>query len=237
MPHFDWSTFVRIIGAIAFVAAGYLAYDDGVLFLQIHIAVLVFMGVIFIRDINILSIIIIIGAANVCASLLYPIIMQSDNQSTLKILTYGLMCFTLFKLKTETHRLSISATIGLCIAAELYWLVTDYNAPKIYLSVLLININVLVRYFMFQRVFIVSKYFPKQYRSLDLDMTIYDVVWYYVLLHMFVLFEYGVRHILKVQIQIVYDLSSYIFHGLTTFLVLLILVQGYKIIRYEWFKA
>jgi hypothetical protein len=237
MPHFDWSNFVKIIGAIAFVAAEFLAYDDVVLFLKIHIAVLVFMGVIFIRDINVLSIIIIIGAANVCASLLYPIIMESDYQAALKLLTYGLICFTLFKLKTETHRLSISVAVGLCIAAELYWLVTDYNAPKIYLSVLLININVLVRYFMFQRVFIVSKYFPKQYRSLDLDMTIHDVVWYYVLLHMLVLLEYGVRHILKVQIQIVYDLSSYIFHGLTTFLVLLILVQGYKIIRYEWFKA
>lgn len=237
MNYVDWSKLVKIVGAIGFVAVGFLTYGDGVLFEQIYIALLVFMAVVFIRDINIVSIIFISAAANLSSKFLYPVFLESDYQTLLKIMVYGAIALTLLRFKTEAHRKSVAGVVGLCIAAEIYWIATDYNAPYIYWNVLLININILVRYFLFQRVFIVSKYFPKRYRSLDLDITLHDLVWYFMLLHMAILIEYLVRHILDVQITTIYYASPYIFHGLTTFSVLLILFQGYKVIRYEWFKA
>jgi hypothetical protein len=149
----DGSKLVKIVGAIGFVAAGFLTYGDGVLFEQIYIALLVFMAVVFIRDINIVSIIFISAAANLSSKFLYPVFLESDYQTLLKILVYGAIALTLLRFKTEAHRKSVAGFVGLCVAAEIYWIATDYNAPYIYWNVLLININILVRYFLFQRVF------------------------------------------------------------------------------------
>jgi hypothetical protein len=217
--------------------AGFLTFGDGLLFEKIYIALLVFMAVIFIRDINIVSIIVISAIANLSSELLYFIVFDSEYQIATKLMVYVAICITLFKLKTEEFRIIISVVIGLCIAAEMYWIYTGYDAPSIYWYVLLININLAVRFFLFSRVFITSKYFPKRYRSLDLDISLHSLVWYYILVHMAVLIEYLVRRIFDVSFAEIYYAAPYVFHGLTTYSALLIMFQGYKIIRYEWFKA
>jgi hypothetical protein len=178
MNFINWTKLVQFVGKIVFIMAGFLTFGDALLFEKIYIALLVFMAVIFIRDINIVSIIVISAIANLSSELLYFIVFDFEYQITPKLMVYVAICITLFKLKTEEFRIIISVVIGLCIAAEMYWIYTGYDAPSIYWYVLLININLAVRFFLFSRVFITSKY------------------------------------------------SS-----------LLIMFQGYKIIRYEWFKA
>lgn len=232
----DWSSIAKFVGAATFVAAGYLTYGEGLLFQKIYIAFLVFVALLFIRDINVVSVILILGIANLSSEIFYPIT-TFDSQTFVKIAVYSSVSYTLYWLKSEEYRLTIAIVIALCIAAEVYWHIINYAAPLIYWYVLLININILVRYFLFSRVFIISRYFPLKYRSLDLDITLYNLAWYYILVHMAVILEYFARHIFDIPVDSIYYLAPYIFHGLTTYSALLILAQGYKIIRKEWFKA
>lgn len=235
---FNWLKLVKVIGTIVFVAAGVLAYGNDILFERIYLALLVFLAIIFIKEINILSVIVITTAANLCFMFLYPILGQTDHlQMPLSLLTYTAIIFTLYKLKTEDKRQPIALVVILCIAAELYWLATGYQAPNIYWYVFIININVLTRHFLFQRCFIMSKYFPRHYRSLDLDYSLHKICWYYNIIHIAVILEYFVRHILGFsQMTVIYEASIYLLHALTTYSVLLILVQSYAIIRKEWQK-
>lgn len=235
---FSWSKLAKIVGAITFVGAGFYAYGDGILFEQIYIAVLVFMAVLFVKDINVVSVIMITTLANLCFMFLYPALTGAEYQILLKVATYSAIGYTLYRLRTEEHRFKIATVIGLCVIAELYWLITGYPAPVIHWYVFVININILMRYFLFQRFFIMSKYFPKHYRSLDLDLSLYELGWYYNIVHIAVIFEYFVRHVFGQKDETtVYYAAPYIFHAITTYSVLLILVQGYSIMRYRWFKT
>ncbi|MEM9103959.1 MAG: hypothetical protein AAGB12_16750 [Pseudomonadota bacterium] len=227
----------KIIGAIIFVAAGFLAYGDGVLFERIYIAVLVFMSVIFIKDINMVSVIAITTAANLCFMFLFPLLVGADYQILLKVATYCAMGVSLYRLKTEEYRGVIAFVLGLCIASELYWFAIGYPSPVIHWHVFVMMINVWMRHFLFQRVFIMAKYFPNRYRSLDLDLSLYELGWYYNIVHIVVIFEYFARHLFSYNITIVYYAAPYVFHGITTYSVFLILLQGYSIMRYQWFKA
>ena len=234
----SWSKFAKIVGVITFISAGFLAYGDGVLFEQIYISLLVFLAVIFIKDVNVLGVIVITLIANLCFMFLFPLVLEAEFQVLLKLLTYSAIITTLYKLRTEEYRVAIAFIIGLCGLAELYWFATDYPAPLIYWHVMLINIAVLVRHFLFQRFFIMSKYCPKHYRSLDLDYSLHKLNWYYIVVHFAVLLEFFVRHILGFrEITFIHQFNPYVFHAITTYSALLIIIQGYSLIRYEWFKT
>ena len=155
MFNFDLSYVVKVVGAMVFIAAGFMAYGDGFLFEIIYIALLFFMAIVFIRDINIVSIIVISTLANLSSTFLFPLVIGSDYQIILKLCTYTAIVLSLFKVKSEEHRLLISLVIGLCILAEIYWAFSNIAGPIIYWYVLLININLLMRYFLFN-VFLLS---------------------------------------------------------------------------------
>jgi hypothetical protein len=228
---------VKSIGAIVFIGAAFLTYGQSLLFEKIHLAVLGFIAVIFIRDINLISLICISAIANIVSELLYPLVMTLDFQITLKVLTYSTIILYLIKFREDSLHLSVSLVIAMCLGAELYWYVTGSPGAMIYWYALLININLLVRYFLFSRVFIMAKYFPKEYRSLNLDHTLYQVVLLYIVVHELVLMEYVLRWIFDVPSTLVYYAAPYLFHGLTAYTALLIYIQGYRLISKNWLKA
>nr|WP_205967849.1 hypothetical protein [Paraglaciecola sp. 20A4] len=191
----------------------------------------------FIRDINIVSIIVISAAANLSSEVLYPLVISEHFQLILKMLTYLTVCYTLYKVSEDSMRLPTMIVVGFCLATECYWYLTDQEAPMIFWYVLLLTINLWVRHFLFARVFIMAKYFPTQYRSLNLDHTLYQLVFFYILLHQLVLVEYILRRVFDVPSTHIYYAAPYIFHGLTTYSALLVLIQGYVLLSKNWFKA
>ncbi|WP_158769841.1 hypothetical protein [Paraglaciecola sp. L1A13] len=227
----------KFIGSVLFVCAGFLTYGDSLLFEKIYLALLGFVAVLFIRDINIVSIIVISAAANLSSEILYPLVISEHFQLILKLLTYLAVCYTLYKVSEDSMRLPTVIVVGLCLTTECYWYLTSQEAPMIFWYVLLLTINLWVRHFLFARVFIMAKYFPTQYRSLNLDHTLYQLVFFYILLHQLVLVEYILRRVFDVSSTHIYYAAPYIFHGLTTYSALLVLIQGYILISKNWFKA
>lgn len=227
----------KFIGSVLFVCAGFLTYGDTLLFEKIYLALLGFVAVLFIRDINLVSIIVISAGANLSSELLYPLVISEQFQFPLKILTYLVSCWTLFKVSEDSMRWPTVAVVALCLVTEGYWYVSGQDSPMIFWYVLLLTINLWVRHFLFARVFIMAKHFPSQYRSLNLDHTLYQLVFFYILLHQIILLEYIVRRVFDVPITHIYYAAPYIFHGLTTYSALLVLVQGYILISKNWFKA
>ena len=134
-------------------------------------------------------------------------------------------------------RLPTVFVVVLCLVTEGFWYISEQDAPMIFWYVLLLTINLWVRHFLFARVFIMAKYFPSQYRSLNLDHSLYQLVFFYILLHQFILLEYILRRVFDVSSTYVYYAAPYIFHGLTTYSALLVLFQGYILISKNWFKA
>jgi hypothetical protein len=235
--YFNTTRIAKIVGAVVFIGAAFLTYGQSLLFEKIYLAVLGFIAVIFIRDINLISLICISATANIASELLYPLVMTSDFQTTFKVLTYTAIILSIIKFREDSLRLSVSLVVAMCLGAELYWYLTDSPAAVIYWYVLLININFLVRHFLFSRVFIMAKYFPKRYRSLNLDHTLYQVVLLYIVVHELVLVEYVLRRVFDVPTTVVYYAAPYLFHGLTAYTALLIYIQGYTLISKSWFKA
>ena len=227
----------KFIGSVLFVCAGFLTYGDSLLFEKIYLALLGFVAVLFIRDINIVSIIVISAAANLSSEILYPLVISEHFQLILKLLTYLAVCYTLYKVSEDSMRLPTVIVVGLCLTTECYWYLTGQEAPMIFWYVLLLTINLWVRHFLFARVFIMAKYFPTQYRSLNLDHTLYQLVFFYILLHQLVLVEYILRRVFDVSSTHIYYAAPYIFHGLSTYSALLVLIQGYILISKNWFKA
>jgi hypothetical protein len=234
---FSSSRIPKFIGCILFICAGFLTYGDGLLFEKIYLALLGFVAVLFIRDINLVSIIIISAAANLSSELLYPLVINEQFQFPLKVLTYLATGWTLFKVSEDSMRLPTVCILVLCLLTEGYWYVSGQEAPLIFWYVLLLTINLWVRHFLFARVFIMAKYFPRHYRSLNLDHSLYQLVFFYILLHQLILLEYILRRVFEVQSTHVYYAAPYIFHGLTTYSALLVLLQGYILISKNWFKA
>ena len=235
--YFNVNRIAKIFAAVVFIGAGFLTFGQGLLFEKIYLALLAFVTVIFIREINMLSLIIISAFSHFSSVLLYSLIIELNFQMMLKVLTYAAISLSLIKFKEESQRLPIAVVVALCVGTEFYWYLTDSPGALIYWYVLLININLLVRHLLFSRVFIMAKYFPKRYRSLDLDHSLYQVVLLYIVIHELVLVEYVLRRVFDVPSTVVYYAAPYFFHGLTTYTVLLILLQGYTLISKYWFKA
>lgn len=227
----------KFIGSVLFVCAGFLTYGDSLLFEKIYLALLGFVAVLFIRDINLVSIIVISATANLSSELLYPLVISENFQLTLKVLTYLAACYSLYKVSEDSMRWPTVVVVAGCLATEIYWYVSKQAAPMIFWYVLLLTINLWVRHFLFARVFLMAKYFPSQYRSLNLDHSLYQLVFFYILLHQLILIEYILRRVFDVQSTHIYYAAPYIFHGLTTYSALLVLVQGYILISKNWFKA
>lgn len=227
----------KFVGSILFVCAGFLTYGDSLLFEKIYLALLGFVAVLFIRDINLVSIIVISAGANLSSELLYPLVISEQFQFSLKILTYLVACWTLLKVSEDSMQLPTVFVVILCLVTEGYWYISQQDAPMIFWYVLLLTINLWVRHFLFARVFIMAKYFPSQYRSLNLDHSLYQLVFFYILLHQLILLEYILRRVFDVPSTYIYYAAPYIFHGLTTYSALLVLTQGYILISKNWFKA
>lgn len=219
---------LKTLSAGAFIAAGLWAYGNGPLFEQIYISFLAFITLLFIRNINMIGIILISAIIHFSSELIWHI---SSNSLAIKFIAYAFIGASLLLLRYEEKRKYIVGFVSLCLCAECYWLATGYTGPEIYFYLMLININLIERQLLFSRVFITESIAPEKSRSLDADFDLYNLNWMYVLIHIAVILEYLLRHVFGISVQVIYDLSSYAFHGLTAYGAWIIFAQGVKLIQ------
>lgn len=223
----------KALGAGAFIAAGIWSYGQVTLFEQVYLGMLGFIALLFIRDVNMLGLIVIEIGAHISSMAIWYFL----DMLFAKIFTYGFIILSLYLLKYEEKRRYIIAFVALSLGAEAYWLATGYDAPQIYYNLILININLFLRYFLFRRVFITAQIFPGAERSLEADIDLYNLIWLYVLVHIAMVSEYFLRHIFGLNIMFIYDVSPYLFHGLSVYTAWIIVAQGTKLLSQRWMHA
>lgn len=225
---------LKALGAGVFIAAGIWSYGQTSLFVQVYFILLGFIALLFIRDVNMLGLIFLEAVAHIGTMLAWHFL---DDILVIKIFVYGFIFLSLYLLKYEEKRKYIIGFMAVSLSAEIYWLVIGYDAPKIYYYLILINLNVILRHFLFRRVFITAQIFPGAERSLEADIDLYNLTWLYMLTHIAMVSEYLLRHIFGLNMILIYDLSSYIFHGLGVYTAWIIFAQGTKLLSQRWIHA
>jgi hypothetical protein len=130
---------------------------------------------------------------------------------------------TLYIVKEEEYRIPLALLFLLSLLSELYWAITDYSAPEIYWYLFELNLEVLVRHYLFMRVFFTSNLAPNKSKSLDLDINIHDLITLFLFVNGLIILEFLMRHVLAVDITVMWLVNPYILHGLSIYMVYLIL--------------
>lgn len=228
---------LAVIGAIVFGGAALIFFGEDLLYEKLHISFLIFIAVLFHRNINLLTVVAVTGIGNVIGVVVHLPVESIEHQWWFRFLVYAFVLITLFRTKSEVLKIPVLVTVVCCLVAEGYWLLIDYQAPLIYWYTFTLCINLLIRYFFWKRVFIVAKHFPDQAKPLDADIFLYDLVRFYVYVLIAIIFEYFLRHVFNVQVTYIYYASDYIFSALTILSSLVIAREGYIVIKRDWLSA
>ena len=202
------------------IAMGVITFDNARLFDWLYFAILAFVILVSRSNINIAGIVLIIIIAKFIDETGWQLL--QDNLLT-RLFVYLSLLATLLIIKEEEYRKPLAILFMLTAGSEVFWFVTGYQGPEIYWYLFEINLLVLIRHYLFMRVFLTSNFFPGRGKSLELDVEVHDVMTAFMFLHAVVILEYLLRHLLGFKIKIVWFLNPYIFHILKVYLVFVIL--------------
>jgi hypothetical protein len=214
---------INLIIAIVLIIGGVITFQNEITFDWLFFGILFFIGLICQKNVNLLGVVLIF----VCAKLVEELgwIIFSDNVLT-RIIVYLSLMITLKIIKEETYKIPIAILLFLSVIIEFYWMIVDYAAPEIYWYIFEINIAVLVRHYLFMRVFFTRRLFPGRSNLLRLDFDIQDIAAVLILVHATVVVEYFLRHILTIDISAAWYYKRYIFHILQVYIIYLILTTS-----------
>ena len=208
--------------------AGVFTFDNPFWFDWLYFATLAFVVVLNPKNINIAGLVAILLIAKLLDEAGWYLIVGYTNLY-FKIIIYVALVLTLIKLEEEEYRLPLTVFTLLTICVELYWYFTDYTKAQIDWYLFQINIVMLIRHFVFTRVFITRRYFPKQAKSLLLDLQVHDLMSIFMLIHTLIVLEYFARHLFAINTLVVWSLSIYLFHILKIINIYLLLAGATKL--------
>ncbi|WDE04794.1 hypothetical protein SG34_026355 [Thalassomonas viridans] len=202
------------------IAMGIITFDNARLFDWLYFAILAFVILLSRKNINIAGIVLIIILAKFADETGWHLL--GDNLLS-RLLVYLSLLATLAIIKEEEYRKPVAVLFVLALGAEIYWLVSGYQGPEIYWHVLEINILILVRHYLFMRVFFTSRLFPGLSKALTLDVEVHDIMTAFMFIHALTILEYLARHLFGLDIKLVWLFNAVIFHVLKVYLVYVIL--------------
>ncbi|MBO9490945.1 hypothetical protein J7384_11300 [Endozoicomonas sp. G2_1] len=208
--------------------AGVFTFDNPFWFDWLYFATLAFVVVLNPKNINIAGLVAILLVAKLLDEAGWYIVAERESIQTKALVYLGLL-LTLIKIKEEEYRTPLLVLLAITLVAELYWYLTNYKDLRLDWYWFQINILVLARHFVFTRVFLTSQYFPKQSKSLTLDLHVHDLMSAFMFLHALILVEYYVRHILVINVVVVWSLSIYFFHTLKVINIYLLITGATKL--------
>ena len=187
------------------IAMGIITFDNVLLFDRLYFATLAFVILLSQRNINIAGIVLIIIIAKFVEEFGWYWL---DDNLLSRLLVYSSLLFTLVIIKEEEYRKPVAVLFVLALLSETYWLITAYNAPEIYWYLFEINILILIRHYLFMRVFFTSRIFPGLSKSLELDVEVHDVMTAFMFIHALTILEFLMRHLLAYDIKIVWSINA-----------------------------
>lgn len=218
--------FVSAFLAGCFIAAGILTFGNALIFDRLYIVVLIAIALYVREDINILGVIAILTLHKILEE---SALMTIEDFSEFKWVLYAACISILFIERKEPCCVYFSATLIVCLAAEFYWYLNDYNAPTTFWHLFQIANALLIRKLLILRPFITAERYPKHAEPIRLDHYIYNLFAIYIWINMFMIVEYIVRHIFGIDsILIFYTSYPYLAHILAVFVLYNLTVQSIK---------
>lgn len=228
----------QIIAALLgglFVALGIITFGNAWAFDSIYVSLLIFTGIVCRKDINVVSLIIILILQLIWESLAWSLLI---NESIVKVMLYLSAICAAYYFRYDWLAKMVATVVVIASASELYWYATDYIAPEIYWYIWIMISNILVRYLIFCRVSFVDNYYPKKGESINLDWIIYKLNAVLTILPAAMVFEYLSRHILGFEdVLVVYYSYSYAIHIIGTIIIWAIFNESSKRLIPKLLKA
>lgn len=218
-----------------FVFLGISTFGNAWAFDCIYIGLLVFTGVVCKKDINVVSVIIILILQLIWENLAWNLLV---DEHIVKLIFYLIALLVTFYFRYDWLAKMVTAIVIMTSGCELYWFFNDYRAPEIYWYIWTMISNVLLRHLIFSRVSFVDRYYPNKGESVNLDWVIYKLNAVLTLLQAAMVFEYLSRHLLDFgDILIVYHAYSYIIHIIGTIIIWAIFTESSKRLIPKLLKA
>jgi hypothetical protein len=206
--------FITALFGGLFIATGILTFGTSEIFDRLFIAVLIFTAFVCRSNINVVSVVVILIIQLVWEELAW--LYQQDNY-VVKSILYSSSLWIVYYFRHDWVIKIILPSVVLVSAAEIYWVLSDYQAPKIYWNIWIMISNLFVRNLLFSRVSFVDQYFAGRGQSINLDWIIYKLSAFTIVIQALVILEYLVRHIFGVSnLLLFYYAYPYLIQGIGT---------------------
>jgi hypothetical protein len=218
-----------------FIALGIATFGNAWAFDLIYVSLLIFTGIICRKDINVVSLVIILVLQLVWESLAWNLLV---DENFVKVILYLSALYVTFYFRYDWLAKVVATVLLVAFTSELYWYTNNYNAPEIYWYIWIMISNLLVRHLIFCRVSFVDNYYPNKGESVNLDWVIYKLNAALSLFQVAMVFEYLSRHLLGFSdMLIVYYSYSYAIHIIGTITIWAIFTESSKRLIPKLFKA
>lgn len=225
--------FTALFGGL-FIAASILTFGNALAFDRIFLGVILFTAILCRKDVNVLSVIVIIFLQHLVEELAWLYIPDSYQIK-------ALVCIVGFWLVHYLWYDWASKILLLClvswVSTEIYWFMVEYDPPQTFWYLCIIMICISIRHLVFLRVNLVGTYLPKHAKSINLDWLLYKINAVIMLVQAVVLFEYFLRHLFGYDVLFAYEALPYIIHALSTLLIWATFNESYKQLFPRWIKA
>lgn len=218
-----------------FVFLGFATFGNAWAFDRIYISLLIFTGIVCRKDINVVSVVIVLVLQLIWENLAWNLLV---DENLVKIILYLVALYAIYYFRYDWLTKIVATIVIIAAACELYWYSNNYSAPEIYWYIWLMISNLLIRYLIFCRVSFVDKYYPRKGESINLDWVIYKLNAVLTILQAAMVLEYLSRHLLGLGgILLVYYSYSYIIHIIGTIIIWAIFTESSKRLIPKLLKA
>jgi hypothetical protein len=218
-----------------FVFLGIATFGNALSFDSIYVSLLIFTGLVCRKDINVVSVIIILVLQLMWEGLAWNIL---GDENLVKVILYLTALYAAFYFRYDWLAKIVATIVIIASVSEVYWHLNDYSAPEIYWYIWIMISNLLIRHLVFCRVSFVNRYYPTKGESVNLDWVIYKFNAALTILQAAMVFEYLSRHLLGFDdILFVYYSYSYIIHIIGTITIWAIFTESTKRLIPKLLKA
>ena len=196
-----------------------LIFDPLVLLAYIAIAV------VFRRNIDLLSICSIFIAVRGLEELMFRFL---GNTIWFKVPCYLIFLIIPFFWASGMLKHFMVAFVTVGIGIEIYWYITDYNAPWVYWYFYLLTIAIIVRKFLRMRVFwLLEINTDLEPKPLPLDSQLLIANGVFIALNILMIGEYWLRHLTDMSdLLLIYNINAYVAHIMSIFIIYMLVVQS-----------
>jgi hypothetical protein len=229
------SKFLTAIFGGLFITLGILTFGNSNIFDWFFLSVLIFTAIICHKNINIVSIVLILFAQLALNQVVWFVL---NEHYLVVIFFYVFALWAIYQFRYDWAAKLMLFSVIIVIISDIYWFINDYPRPQISWYIWLMTSNLFVRYLIFSRVGIVDRYFPRKGLSTHLDWIIYKLSALIIIIQAILLMEYLVRHVLGLSNALfIYYCYPYLFQGIATISIWVVFNESYKQLMPHFLKA